>query len=29
MFVNTTGMKAAVPEAAKPIWRERHGAKGA
>ncbi len=28
MFVNTTGEKATVPEAAKPIWRERHGAKG-
>ena len=28
MFVNTTGRKAAVPEAAKLIWRERHGAKG-
>jgi len=28
MFVNTTGKKAAVPEMAKPIWRDRHGAKG-
>jgi acyl-CoA thioester hydrolase len=28
MFVNATGRKAAVPEAAKKIWRERHGATG-
>jgi hypothetical protein len=29
MFVNATGEKAAVPEHAKRIWRECHGAKGA
>jgi len=28
MFVNSTGEKAAVPESAKRLWRERHGAKG-
>jgi acyl-CoA thioester hydrolase len=28
MFVNATGEKATVPENAKRIWRERHGAKG-
>lgn len=28
MFVNSTGQKALVPDAAKKIWRERHGAKG-
>lgn len=28
MFVNATGKKAMVPENAKKIWRERHGAKG-
>jgi acyl-CoA thioester hydrolase len=28
MFVNSTGEKATVPDAAKRIWRERHGAKG-
>ena len=27
MFINTTGEKAAVPETAKRIWRDRHGAK--
>jgi hypothetical protein len=27
VFVNTTNRKAPVPEAAKAIWRERHGAK--
>lgn len=28
MFINSTGEKAAVPEAARRIWRDRHGAKG-
>ncbi len=28
MFVNSTGRKALVPDAARKIWCERHGAKG-
>ena len=28
MFVNSTGEKSVLPEAAKKIWRERHYAKG-